>query len=148
MSTPAGGFEVHVERIAGFEFRVRFDKPQFEDVLVDEPPPLGQDHGPNATRLLAAAVGNCLAASLLFCSKKAGVELEGMRADVLVHLARNEQRRLRIGWLDVTLVPLVPVGAALGEECLRTFEDFCVVTQSVRQGLDVRVAVRPETSSS
>lgn len=29
-------------------------------------------------------------------------------------------------------------------KCLGSFEDFCVVTQSVREGIDVRVRVEPE----
>ena len=38
---------------------------------MDEPEPMGENSGPNAGKVLAAAIGNCLTASLLFCLQKA-----------------------------------------------------------------------------
>jgi organic hydroperoxide reductase OsmC/OhrA len=142
MAQSAGQFSIRVEQVDGFDFRVRFDKEQFRPLDLDEPPPLGHDHAPNAARVLAAAVGNCLSASLVFCLQKRGVRLEKLSADVTVELVRNENRRLRIGHVDVQLHPSLEKSDLL-DECIRTFEDFCIVTQSVRAGLDVRVTVTP-----
>ena len=50
-------FRIHIEQRDGFEFVARFDNDQFPPLAMDEPPPLGQDHGPNAARVLAAAIG-------------------------------------------------------------------------------------------
>ncbi len=136
-------FDLHVRQLDGYEFAVRFDKEQFVDLHLDEPKPLGRDSAPNAARVLAAAVGNCLSASLVFCLKKAGVELRGLESDVHVELVRNESRRLRIGHIAVKLHPALPGDASQYARCFDTFEDFCVVTQSVRDGLDVRVEVEP-----
>lgn len=132
-------FTITVEQVDGFEFRVRFDKNQYEHLILDEPAPLGRDRAPNASRLLAAAVGNCLSASLVFCLQKAGVALKHLESKVEVELVRNAEKRLRIGRVDVTLRPTFDAGAVDLAGCLDKFEDFCVVTQSVRQGLDVRV---------
>lgn len=111
---------------------------------MDEPPPLGEDHGPNAARLLAAAVGNCLSASALFCLRKARINVKGMRTTVQASLTRNDQRRLRIGGIQVKLQPEVhPEDKDRIGRCLELFEDFCVVTQSVRRGIDVKVEVEP-----
>lgn len=141
----ASTFSLHVEQIDGFEFRVEFDKEQFAPLLLDEPPPLGHDTAPNAARLLAAAIGNCLAASLVFCLQKAKVAAAPVSADVHVELVRNEARRLRIGKINVTLHTTLPPDDPSLAQCLSSFEDFCVVTQSVRQGIavDVQVAGRP-----
>lgn len=140
-SAVASRFSLRVEQIDGFEFRVKFDKEQFAPLLLDEPPPLGHDAAPNAARVLAAAIGNCLSASLVFCLKKAKVVASGVTADVSVEIVRNETRRLRVGKVDVTLHTNLPLSDPALATCLTTFEDFCIVTQSVRQGIDVSVRV-------
>jgi uncharacterized OsmC-like protein len=146
LGTPVSRFSLRVEQIDGFEFRVKFDNDAFAPLTLDEPPPLGRDAAPNAARILAAAIGNCLAASLVFCLKKAHVTTAGVTADVDVEIVRSPTRRLRIGKVDVVLHTDVPVDDAALAGCLGTFEDFCVVTQSVRRGIDVAVRVEGRTT--
>ena len=127
---------------AAYRFRVRFDQEGMPDLLTDESPPLGEGKGPNPSRLLATAVGNCLAASLLFCLGKARVPVEGLEAEVLTEFTRNEAGRLRIGGMKVRLLPKwTGETAAKAQRCLQIFEDFCVVTQAVRNGVPVEVTV-------
>lgn len=135
---------IQVEQIDGYEFKVRFDREQFADLLLDEPPPLGKDAAPNAARILAAAIGNCLSASLVFCLQRSGVKTAGLRSDVKVQIVRNEQRRLRVGRVDVVLHPKIAAESEALVKCLPAFEDFCTVTQSIRNGIDVKVSVEPE----
>lgn len=141
MTTPAGSFTIAIEQVKDYQFRVRFDKEHYPPLLLDEPPPLGADVAPNPARILAAAIGDCLAASLLFCLRRAKVEVEGIAAEVSVGLVRNENKRLRIGAVEVKLHPTVKGDPEAYKGCLEAFEDFCVVTQSVRDGIDVRVQV-------
>ena len=137
-------FAVSMERVERFKFDVRFDDPSWPALRLDEPAPLGDGTAPNASRVLGAALGNCLAASLLFCLEKARVPVAGMRAEVRGALARNAKGRLRVASVEVTLHPTVEgVPAERLTRCLDLFEDFCVVTQSVRDGIDVRVTVEP-----
>jgi uncharacterized OsmC-like protein len=138
---PAGEFTLHVEQVQGFDFRVRFDKEQYPDLRMDEPAPLGADAAPNPARILAAAIGDCLSASLVFCLKRRGVTVEGLRSEVRVQLVRNAQKRLRIGHVEVAIHPRDPIPEDVLSACLSTFEDFCVVTQSVREGIEVTVNV-------
>jgi uncharacterized OsmC-like protein len=147
VSVIASRFSVRVEQIDGFEFRVKFDKEQFALLLLDEPQPLGRDAAPNAARLLAAAIGNCLSASLVFCLKKSNVEASGVSADVVVEIVRTEARRLRVGKVDVTLHTNLPPNDPALASCLGTFEDFCIVTQSVRHGIEVAVHVEGAPSA-
>ena len=144
MSDVVSTFGLQIEQLHDYEFRVKFDKASHPDLLMDEPPPLGQDAGPNPARVLAAAIGNCLAASLVFCLAKSGVKLSGLKSEVHVEIVRNEHKRLRIGKVDVKLLPALPADSPELAKCLGTFEDFCLVTQSVRQGLPVNVTVEPQ----
>lgn len=140
MSELVKSLRLQIERVHGYEFRVRFDEPGLPALLVDEPPPLGEDHGPSPAHLLAAAIGSCLSASLLFCLNRAKVVVHDLRSEVHVTLERNERKRLRVGRVAVHLRPVVADRAGLAT-CMETYEDFCTVTQSVREGLDVEVSV-------
>ena len=135
-------FTIYVEQLQDYEFNVKFDWEGIADVLMDEPPPLGQQHGPNASRLLAAAVANCLSASLLFCLKKHAAPAQSMKAQVSCILTRNEKQRLRIGGLEVAIsLDSEKFEATRLKRCLEMFEDFCVVTASIREGIPVKVSV-------
>ncbi len=139
------GATVRLELEDGYRFRVDFGE-GFPPLLMDEPAPLGDGAGPNASAVLAAAVGNCLSASLLYCLRRARIDVTSLRTEAEVVPARNAEGRLRIGSIRVELHPEVAAGAEgrLGR-CLELFEDFCVVTESVRAGIDVAVEVVPAT---
>jgi len=130
-----------LDHIEGFEFETHFDW-DVPALLLDEPEPIGHRKGPNAARLVAAAVGNCLSASLLFCLEKARMELKDMSTAVKGFLERNERGRLRLVRLDVHITLDVE-----GEKpprvsrCLELFEDYCVVTGSIRKAIEVNVLV-------
>jgi uncharacterized OsmC-like protein len=88
-------------------------------------PPLGEGHGPGATNLLAAAVGDCLSASALFCLNKAHIEVHGMHTTVRTTKARNEANRLRIGRIEVKIVPEVAEeDIPRMKRCLELFEEY------------------------
>jgi len=136
---------VNLELEAGYRFLVDFNQPGVEPMTMDEPPPLGEASGPNAVRMLAAAVGHCLSASALYCLSKARVPVKEMSTSVHATLVRNDKGRLRVGVLRVELHPQISVAdrERLGR-CLGLFEDYCVVTQSVRGGVEVAIEVTPE----
>ena len=67
-----------------------------------------------------------------------------MRTTVSASLARNEAGRLRLRGIQVRVTPVVDAAEHVRmRRCLELFEDFCVVTQSVRNGIEVDVAVEP-----
>ena len=137
----AGITRVSLDLLDAYRFKVDLGR-SLEPVIMDEPPPLGAGSGPNASALLAAAVGNCLSASLLYCLRRSHIEVTALHSEVKLKQVRNQAGRLRIGMLVVVLkVVVAPGSEGRISRCLELFEDFCVVTQSVRQGIDVDVDV-------
>jgi organic hydroperoxide reductase OsmC/OhrA len=141
---------VTVELQKDYQFLVRFDDVAGLPTLrCDEPAPLGSGQGPNAAAVLGAAVGNCLAASLAFCLRKARREPTNLTACVTTHVARNEKGRFRIAGIDVELDPEFS-GAArnLQTRCPDLFEDFCTVTASIRHGIPVTVSLKDQVQTA
>jgi uncharacterized OsmC-like protein len=131
-----------------YSFRVTFDESTLPALITDESPPLGHDAGPDPTRLLAAAVGNCLSASLLFALRKFKNHPGTIVAHVRADSARNTRGRLRIVRIAVEIdLPEPAADYAQMERILAQFEDFCIVTESVRAGVPVEVSVRDGTGA-
>lgn len=131
-----------LEQEDDYAFRIHFDETGIPDLLTDEPEPLGAGAGPNPTRLLLSAVANCLSASLLFALRKFKNTPGRLVTTATAELVRNEQGRLRVGHIHAD-VRLAEAGAAHQslERILAQFENFCVVTESVREGIDVSVSI-------
>ncbi|MDQ5888638.1 MAG: OsmC family peroxiredoxin [Neisseriaceae bacterium] len=143
MSDSEGSFVITLEQQKDFQFLVKWDNPNVPELLVDEAAPLGEDAGPNPSRILSLAVANCLSASLLFALRKFKNQPEPLKATVTTQMVRNEKNRLRVGKIAVD----IQMGAAAAdlqhlERVLAQFEDFCVVKESVRSGFAVDVTVR------
>jgi len=128
--------------LEGYKFRATFDLEGVPEILLDEPKPIGEGSGPSPTRLLSAAVGYCLSSSLLYCLRRAKIEVKGLETTVKLTTARNEEGRLRVRNIDVR------INLDASEEdrrriprCLEVFENYCTTTQSVRKGIEVNVKV-------
>jgi organic hydroperoxide reductase OsmC/OhrA len=132
---------VRLTQVHDYQFETQFG-PDIAVLQSDLPPPLGGGHGPSPEQQLAAAVGNCLAASLLFSLRKYKQQPEPITADVSTEIGRSAEGRLRVQGIDVVLRLGQPAAALQHlERVLSQFEDFCTVTQSVRAGIDVKVQV-------
>lgn len=137
-----GRFTIHLEQQDDYQITVNFDWKKAADLLMDEPPPLGETSGPNASRLLAAAAANCLSASLLYCLAKDEPPAHALKAEATCIVVRNEQRRLRIGGMEVRLIVSDELaGSPRFNRCKDLFEDFCVVSASIREGIPIKVEV-------
>jgi len=132
-----------MELLEGFKFSLDFHLEGVDHLIMDEPPPLGKGDGPNASLMLASAIGNCLSASLLFCLQRSRVQVFGLKTSVTGLMARNPKGRWRIKEITVNIEPKIPAEDSKQlERCTQIFEDFCIVTESVRQGIPVKVNVK------
>lgn len=138
---------VTVRLTQGYEFAAEFADAPGTTIRFDEPAPLGAGAAPTAAAVLGAAVGNCLAASLAFCLRRARFDVTALEADVATNVTRNEKGRFRIHHVDVRLRPTIE-GAGLYDRCADLFEDFCIVTASVQHGIPVHVRLDESSSSA
>jgi len=106
--------------------------------------------GPNPSRMLALGVLGCLSASFIFCLQKRDFKVDDFRGEAEVTIARNEKGFLRIKQIDVNIKPKIEDPDALkrAKQCLKGvndgvsfFEQYCIVTQSVRSGIKVNVNI-------
>src|ERR1041385_1975019 len=99
-------YTVDLKLESDYRFTATFpDSPRLEPMDFDEPAPLGGGVAPNAVAVLSAAIGNCLAASLTFCLRKARVDVDALAARVVTHVARNEHGHFRIADIEVVITP-------------------------------------------
>jgi uncharacterized OsmC-like protein len=106
--------------------------------------------GPNPSRMLALGVLGCLSASFIFCLKKRNFKVDNFKGEAEVSITRNEKGFLRIKKIDVNIEPKIkdPESLNRAKQCLKAakdgisfFEQYCIVTQSVRAGIDVNVNI-------
>jgi uncharacterized OsmC-like protein len=133
--------EVELKQEEDYRFGIHFAD-QIPVLYADEDAPLGKGSGPTPSQLLAAAVGNCLSASLLFAIRKFKQNAGLIHTEVGATIARNAENRLRVESIEVKLNLGVPASTiAHLDRALSQFEDFCTVSQSVRRGIPISVTV-------
>lgn len=124
-----------------YQFLVDFGA-AIPQLLADEPVPLGTGDGPSPSHLLLSAVANCLSSSLFFALQKFKQDAGGISTTATARIDRNEENRLRVLDIAVT-IRLGKGGAEIShlDRVLSQFEPFCTVSQSVRHGIPITVAV-------
>jgi len=133
---------VTITRQDKYRFLVDFGS-GIEKAVTDEPAPLGDGAGPSPQQLLAAAMANCLSASLVFAIAKFKGDPGRLTTTALCETARNEQNRLRVTGMSVTMtLGTAPESLDHLDRALAQFEDFCTVSQSVRAGIPFSVTVK------
>jgi uncharacterized OsmC-like protein len=143
--------KITLEKVGAYRFKITFPDAEKTTLMMDEPPPLGELNGPNAARVLAASVLNCLSASLVFCLSKSKITVNNMKAEAEPIVERNKEGYWRVTRVNVSLHPELEGNPdqTRVKRCLDVFENYCVVTGAVRNGLTVDVSVDvPDMSTS
>ena len=127
--------------LEGYKFDVEFDD-NTPGLLVDETKPHGEGSGPNPQRILAVAVGHCLSSSLIYCLKKVRVRIKDIETTVKTNFYRTGEGMLRVGSINIQLrLEVNEEDKTKVPRCLKIFENYCTVTQSVRKGITININV-------
>ena len=132
----------HLRHKGGYRFDITFDELSGVELHMDEPKPIGMSEGPSAAMMLSSAIGHCLTSSLMFCMEKSRGNVKDIGADVETSLTRNDKGRWRVAGIKVNMkVDVNDIDKEKLERCKSIFEDFCIVTASVREGIKVDVEI-------
>ena len=133
---------ITIRQLEGYRFLIDFGS-AFPDLVSDEPEPIGREAGPSPEQLLIAGVSNCLCASLAFALGKFRQDGQGVTAQASGRIERNAEHRLRLSGIDVAITLGAPVASLTRiDQVLAQFERFCTVSESVKAGIPITVAVR------
>ncbi|MFX1364051.1 MAG: OsmC family protein [Promethearchaeota archaeon] len=132
-------------------FRCDLGNMKVKDCYIDEEHHKEVDMlGPNPSRMVALGVLGCMSASFIFCLKKRNFKVEDFKGEAEVTITRNEKGFLRIRKIDVKIEPKIgnPEALKRAKQCLKQvkdgysfFEQYCIVTQSIRSGIEVNVNI-------
>jgi hypothetical protein len=78
---------------------------------------------------------------LLEALRNARVEIEGIETEVVCVVRRGAIGLPRIARIDIVLKPTVAEVSESVRRCAESYEKHCTVTSSVREGIDIQVAV-------
>ena len=97
--------------------------------------------GPSPAKLLALSILGCLTASFEFCLLKRDICLSDLEGKAEVTIARNEKNFWRVKKIDIKIIPKVANLKMLKriDQCKKFFEQFCIISESVREGIDLKV---------
>ncbi|MBD3254334.1 MAG: hypothetical protein GF383_04535 [Candidatus Lokiarchaeota archaeon] len=132
-------------------FKSTFSYKKLQSLYIDENIEKKDDlWGPDAAQLLGMAVTGCLCASFVFCLSKRGLSVDNLDAHAEVSFRKTDKNYTRIKDIKVKLVPKANNKDTLKriKQCMKEikgehmfFEETCIITPSVRDGIDIKVDV-------
>ncbi len=137
-SKPKVGITLEREMI----FKCNLGEMKVKDCFIDDTHQEEADMlGPNPSRLLGLALLGCLSASFIFCLKKKELTVDDLKAEAELTITRNDKGFWRVKKVEVELNITIsdPETRKRADRCKKMFEQYCIVTQAVREGIDVEV---------
>jgi uncharacterized OsmC-like protein len=132
-----------LQQVRKYRFTVEFADAPFGAITVDEPPPVGNDTGPNPVQVLAMAVGHCMSSTLVNTLERAHVAVTPLRTTVRATVGANARGRLRVQQLQVEIStrPIDEEDRTRFDHCVEIFPDFCTVSGALREGIPIESRV-------
>ncbi|NVM02590.1 MAG: OsmC family protein [Candidatus Helarchaeota archaeon] len=126
---------------------------QFQELVVDEPQQFhGDDRGPSSLEYLCVGIGGCMGTSLVYCLKRFKATFSELQVDAAAeihHVPPNRMLRVTALHVDFHITPDPATQDNIDNinECYEHFAKYCVVTQSVKQGIpfDIKLKINDGT---
>jgi uncharacterized OsmC-like protein len=124
---------------------------KIQDLIIDETiDKEGILDGPDAASLLGLAIVSCLSATFIFCLNKRNLTIEDLKASANISFKKIGGGLTRIDKIQVNIIPKTQDEEVLKRIKICTkelkdgemfFEKACIITPSVRDGIDISVNV-------
>ncbi len=116
---------------------------QFKDFSVDEPTSFhGTDLGPSSVEYLLIGIGGCLGTTFIYCLQKRNIKMKSVEIVVDGKLSHvGPKLILRLTKVDAE-IKFIPEENASSEDinlCIKKFREYCIVSNSITDGLPINV---------
>lgn len=126
-------------------FKCDLGQNKMHNIYIDERQRKETDKiGTSPAKLLGLSLLGCLAASFEFCLRKRDFSIKDLDGTAEVIIARNEKGFWRVKKIDIDIIPLVddPKMRKRADQCKKFYEQFCIISESLRKGFEVNVNLK------
>jgi uncharacterized OsmC-like protein len=134
--------KVSLKQVEEMVFKGDLGSFKIENLYIDEREvKRGEKKGTSPTKLLALSLLGCLAASFSFCLQKKNLSLSDLEGKAEVTISRNENGFWRVKKIEVEILPKIdtPELHKRADQCMKFFEQYCIIAESLRTGFEVNV---------
>jgi uncharacterized OsmC-like protein len=137
-------YKVKVKLERDMIFKYDLGELKLRECIIDETNKVESEMlGPNAAHLVTMAVLGCLSSSYIFCFSKKDFSVKDLEAEAMITIFRNEKGFQRVKKIDVSINPKIdsPEMRKRAVQCQKMFEQYCTITASIREGIEVNVNI-------
>lgn len=114
----------------------------FEDIHVDEPESFhGSNLGPSSVEYILIGIGGCLGSSLIYCLQKKKVQVDELSL-IVEGIIKHVGPKMHLKLIEINVEINFKAKKTFSQEvenCLNVFQDYCVVTNSLLNGIPINV---------
>lgn len=136
--------KVELELLNNEDVKIKFNSESMEDVIIDRSSMPPARRGAEARKLLAAALAECMSSTLFFLLQWAQIECKQFNATAEVVTAKDENNRLCVDHINLTMYLDIPND----EKSLKSFERTktlfkrgCLMSRSLKRGINVEYSI-------
>jgi len=117
----------------------------FYDIHIDEPESFhGTDEGPSPVEFYLIGIGGCMGSTFTYCLQKRNVEIDALEVVVdgqLKHIGPKMSLQLVNIEVELLITPSNNESSEKIEQCINSFQEYCIVRNSITQGIPFEVKV-------